>query len=41
VLSVDDGRALLDAGARLLQLYTGFIYAGPGLVRGLNARGAA
>ena len=38
VMSVDDGLALLDAGARLIQLYTGFIYAGPGLVTGLNAR---
>ena len=38
VMTVDDGQALLDAGARLIQLYTGFIYAGPGLVTGLNAR---
>ena len=38
VMSVDDGSALLDAGARLIQLYTGFIYAGPGLVTGLNRR---
>ncbi len=38
VMSVDDGAALLDAGARLIQLYTGFIYAGPGLVTGLNRR---
>ena len=38
VMTVDDGQALLDAGARLIQLYTGFIYAGPGLVSGLNAR---
>jgi len=41
VMTVDDGQALLDAGARLIQLYTGFIYAGPGLVTGLNARLAA
>ena len=40
-MTVDDGQALLDAGARLIQLYTGFIYAGPGLVTGLNARLAA
>ena len=32
----DDGQAMLDAGARLLQVYTGFIYAGPGLVADLN-----
>ncbi len=36
VMSPDDGLALLDAGACLLQVYTGFIYAGPGLVTGLN-----
>jgi dihydroorotate dehydrogenase len=38
VMTADDGQALLDAGARLIQLYTGFIYAGPGLVTDLNAR---
>ncbi|MET3806788.1 dihydroorotate dehydrogenase [Nakamurella sp. UYEF19] len=32
----EHGMALLDAGAQLLQLYTGFIYTGPGLVTGLN-----
>ena len=32
----DDGVAMLDAGASLIQLYTGLIYAGPGLVRDLN-----
>ena len=36
--------AKLDAGADLVQLYTGFIYAGPALVtqaaRALAARGA-
>lgn len=36
IMNVADGQALLDAGARLLQLYTGFIYSGPGLVRDLN-----
>ena len=30
----EDGLAMLDAGADLLQLYTGFIYQGPGLVSG-------
>jgi dihydroorotate dehydrogenase len=34
--AVDDGLAMLDAGAALLQVYTGLIYAGPGLIRGLN-----
>lgn len=32
----EHGMAMLDAGASLLQLYTGFIYSGPGLVTGLN-----
>ena len=40
VLSADDGRALLDAGAALLQVYTGFVYRGPALVRDLNALAA-
>lgn len=37
VLSADDAQALLDAGADLVQLYTGLIYAGPGLVRQVGA----
>lgn len=32
----EHGLEMLDAGASLLQVYTGFIYAGPGLVTGLN-----
>ncbi|GAA5158291.1 quinone-dependent dihydroorotate dehydrogenase [Ornithinimicrobium tianjinense] len=32
VMSGEDARALLDAGASLVQLYTGLVYAGPGLV---------
>ncbi len=36
VLTAADGRALFDAGARLIQLYTGFVYSGPALVRDLN-----
>jgi dihydroorotate dehydrogenase len=36
VMSRDDGQALLDAGASLLQIYTGFVYAGPALVQELN-----
>ena len=32
VLTAADGRALLDAGARLLQVYTGFVYRGPALL---------
>ena len=33
LMSADDVRAMLDAGADLVQLYTGYIYEGPGLVR--------
>jgi dihydroorotate dehydrogenase len=33
ILDPVDATALLDAGASLVQLYTGFVYGGPGLVR--------
>ncbi|MDF1754182.1 MAG: quinone-dependent dihydroorotate dehydrogenase [Verrucomicrobiales bacterium] len=33
VMSADDARAKLDAGAALVQVYTGLIYRGPALVR--------
>ena len=36
IMGVDDGKALIDAGASLLQVYTGFVYSGPSLVRDLN-----
>ena len=36
VMTAADGRALLDAGARLLQVYTGFVYRGPALLRALE-----
>jgi dihydroorotate dehydrogenase len=36
IMSRDDGQAMLDAGARLLQIYTGYVYAGPALVTELN-----
>ncbi len=36
ILSRDHGEALLDAGASLLQVYTGFIFRGPALVAELN-----
>jgi dihydroorotate dehydrogenase len=29
----DDARAKLDAGASLVQVYTGLVYEGPGIVR--------
>lgn len=33
VMSVSDAKAMLDAGASLVQVYTGFIYEGPGFVK--------
>jgi dihydroorotate dehydrogenase len=36
IMSRDDGQAMLDAGASLLQIYTGYVYAGPALVKDLN-----
>lgn len=36
ILSAADALEKLDAGADLIQLYTGFIYEGPGLVRKIN-----
>ena len=33
IMSAADAREKLDAGATLLQLYTGLVYRGPGLVR--------
>lgn len=38
VMTADDAWALLDAGASLVQLYTGFVYAGPALIGAINAR---
>jgi dihydroorotate dehydrogenase len=36
IMSSDDGQAMLDAGASLLQIYTGYVYRGPALVTDLN-----
>jgi dihydroorotate dehydrogenase len=33
IMSADDAARMFDAGASLIQLYTGFIYHGPALVR--------
>jgi dihydroorotate dehydrogenase len=41
ISSVDDGLRMLDAGASLLQLYTGFIFGGPPLLTALNKAIAA
>lgn len=36
IMSAEDALEKLDAGASLVQLYTGFIYAGPGLIKEIN-----
>ncbi|MDO5500638.1 MAG: hypothetical protein Q4F67_13260 [Propionibacteriaceae bacterium] len=36
IMSPADGARMFDAGATLLQVYTGFIFEGPALVRGLQ-----
>lgn len=36
IMTPADAQAFFDAGAVLVQLYTGFIYNGPALVRGIN-----
>jgi dihydroorotate dehydrogenase len=38
IASADDAQRLLDAGASLLQVYTGLVFHGPGLVRDINRR---
>jgi dihydroorotate dehydrogenase len=37
-MSVGDAQAMFDLGAVAVQLYTGFIYSGPGLVADINTR---
>ncbi len=37
ILTSDDAMRMFDAGAALIQLYTGFIYHGPGLIAAINA----
>ncbi len=41
ILHPDDALRMLDAGASLVQLYTGLVYRGPGLVRGITKAVAA
>ena len=36
IFSPDDAHEKLKAGADLVQLYTGFIYEGPGLIKAIN-----
>jgi dihydroorotate dehydrogenase len=33
IMDADSAREKIEAGARLLQIYTGLIYRGPGLLR--------
>ena len=33
IMNEDDAKERFDAGAELIQIYTGFVYRGPGLVR--------
>jgi dihydroorotate dehydrogenase len=35
-MTPEDALEKLDAGASLVQLYTGFVYEGPGLVKAIN-----
>jgi dihydroorotate dehydrogenase len=37
IMSVDDAKERFDSGANLVQLYTGFVYRGPGLVKAIAA----
>ncbi len=37
IMTPADATAMFDAGAELVQLYTGFIYGGPGLAAAINA----
>lgn len=39
IMTADDARAMLDIGAALVQVYTGFIYSGPALVAAINETG--
>jgi dihydroorotate dehydrogenase len=36
IFGIDDARRMFDVGASLIQIYTGFIYEGPGIVKRLN-----
>ena len=38
IMTPEDGVEKLSAGASLVQLYTGFVYEGPALVRGIHRR---
>ncbi|HIT77012.1 MAG TPA: quinone-dependent dihydroorotate dehydrogenase [Candidatus Avipropionibacterium avicola] len=38
IMSAQDADAMVEAGARLVQVYSGLVYAGPALVSGVNRR---
>ena len=38
IMTADDAINMLNAGATLLQIYSGFIYSGPGLVKKINKK---
>ncbi len=38
IMSVEDALDKLKAGANLIQIYTGFIYEGPGFIKKINKR---
>jgi dihydroorotate dehydrogenase len=38
VMTPDDAKRKLDLGATLIQVYTGLVYAGPGLVKNIVRR---
>ncbi len=41
IFGPDDARRMLDAGAALIQIYTSFVYEGPGIIRRINRALAA
>lgn len=38
IMSADDAKEKINAGASLIQIYTGFIYEGPGLIKRINKK---
>jgi dihydroorotate dehydrogenase len=38
IMTADDAERMVDAGASLVQVYTGLIFRGPALVRTINRR---
>ena len=38
IMNANDALEMLDAGASLVQIYTGFIYSGPSLVKEINSK---